>query len=189
VFNANCAACHGGAKWTKSRTSPLYTNNPTFLENPIGASFFLPVLPVDVGLTAAGPQLVRVTRTVNAVTSTLTLLDSVGTFNKDNALEIRGAAKVAGQTTQGFAAFGAAGFNSPSLLGLNLSAPYLHDGSALTLQDVAVKHQLPAVAPALPKSIAATLSPADLAAVLKFIGSIDNDTATVESATDKFLQN
>jgi YVTN family beta-propeller protein len=187
LFVTNCASCHGGAKWTKSRTSPLFTNNPTFAENPIGNNFFLPVLPLDTGLTAAGPQLVKVTRTVNAVTDTLTLLDNVGTFNKDNPIEIRGAAKVAGQTTQGFIAFGAAGFNSPSLLGLSLSSPYLHDGSALTLQQVAQKHQLPAVVPAVPKSIAATLSAAELDALLKFVGSIDNGTPTVESATDKFL--
>jgi mono/diheme cytochrome c family protein len=26
VFDANCASCHGGAKWTKSQV--LYANNP-----------------------------------------------------------------------------------------------------------------------------------------------------------------
>ena len=69
-------------------------------------------------------------------------LDNVGTFNPANPIEIRGAAAVAGQSTQGFAAFGGAGFNSPSLLGLSLSAPYFHDGSAQTLEDVAKRHQL-----------------------------------------------
>ena len=28
VFTANCASCHGGAKWTKSRTKGLYQDNP-----------------------------------------------------------------------------------------------------------------------------------------------------------------
>ena len=34
LFATNCASCHGGAKWTKSRTSTLYANNPTFAEDP-----------------------------------------------------------------------------------------------------------------------------------------------------------
>jgi DNA-binding beta-propeller fold protein YncE len=189
LFVTNCASCHGGAKWTKSRTSGLYANNPTFLNNPIGVNFFKPELPIDPNLTAAGPQLVKVQRTVNAVTTTLALLDNVGTFSAANPIELRGAAAVAGQSTQGFVAFGAAGFNSPSLLGLSLSAPYFHDGSALTLQDVAQRHLLPAVAPAVPKSIAASLSAAELESLLKFIGSIDNDTPTVQSAADTFLGN
>ena len=58
------------------------------------------------------------------------MLDNVGTFNAASPIEIRGAAAVAGQTTQGFAPFGAGGFNSPSLLGVAYSGPYFHDGSA-----------------------------------------------------------
>ena len=119
VFAAQCAACHGGVKWTKSRTAPVSTTTiPTFAEDPIGPNFFVrraSVKPIDTGVTAAGPQIVSVTRDGKG---TLTFLDKVGTFNAANPLEIRGAAAVAGQSTQGFAAFGAAGFNSPSLLGL-----------------------------------------------------------------------
>src|SRR4030095_5955887 len=29
VFTAQCASCHGGTKWTKSRTSPVFTTDPT----------------------------------------------------------------------------------------------------------------------------------------------------------------
>ncbi len=58
VFVTQCAGCHGGAKWTKSRTSPVFQNNPTFAEDPIGANFFAGVKPIDTGVTAAGPQIV-----------------------------------------------------------------------------------------------------------------------------------
>ncbi len=104
VFVDAVRACHGGVKWTKSRTSPVFSNNPTFAEDPIGANFFVGVKPIDPGVTAAGPQIVSVTRDGKG---TLTFLDKVGTFNPANPLELRGAAAVAGQSTQGFVAFGA----------------------------------------------------------------------------------
>src|SRR5262249_27798353 len=49
AFEANCASCHGGAKWTKSQT--IYLNNPTFDRNPTlaGAVKFDPFLK-NVGL-------------------------------------------------------------------------------------------------------------------------------------------
>jgi YVTN family beta-propeller protein len=179
VFTTNCAACHGGAKWTKSRTSPLFTNNPTFAEDPIGVNFFAGVKPIDTGVAAAGPQIVSVTR---AGKGTLKLLDAVGTFNPASPIELRGAAAVAGQSTQGFASFGAAGFNSPSLLGLGTSAPYFHDGSAQTLEEVAARHLLDGG-----KTIAQQLSAQELQSLLTFLRSIDDKTAPVASATDPFL--
>ena len=180
VFVAQCGGCHGGAKWTKSRTSPVFANNPTFAEDPIGANFFVGVKPIDTGVTAAGPQIVSVTR---AGKGTLTFLDKVGTFNAANPLELRGAAAVAGQSTQGFASFGGAGFNSPSLLGLSLSAPYFHDGSAQTLDDVMKRHLL-----ANGQTVDQTVSPQELADLLAFVRGIDDQTAKVESDTDRFLR-
>jgi YVTN family beta-propeller protein len=180
LFAANCASCHGGKKWTKSRTSPLYQNNPTFPEDPIGINFFAGIKALDTGVAVAGPQIVSVTRDGKG---TLKLLDSVGTFNAANPLEIRGAAAVAGQTTQGFASFGGLGFNSPSLLGLSISAPYFHDGSAQTLEEVAARHLLTGG-----KTISQQLSASEVQALLSFVRSIDDDTPTVASDTDKFLQ-
>jgi YVTN family beta-propeller protein len=186
VFVAQCAGCHGGAKWTKSRTSPVYQNNPTFAQDPIGVGFFDPVTgagnavrPLDAGLTVAGPQIVSVAR----YGKTLTLLDKVGTFDPASPIELRGAAAVAGQSTQGFASFGAAGFNTPSLLGLSISAPYFHDGSAETLEDVMSRHVL-----AGGNTIAQTLTPQEVADVTAFVRNIDDSTAKVESDTDKFLK-
>ena len=68
------------------------------------------------------------------------------------------------------------GFNSPSLLGLSISAPYFHDGSAQTLEEVAARHQL-----AGGQTIAQKLSAQDLQALLDFVRGIDDETATVAS--------
>jgi DNA-binding beta-propeller fold protein YncE len=179
LFITNCASCHGGAKWTKSRTKGLYLDNPLLQVDPVGPAFFTGVGKNDAGVQLAGPQVVKVVR----ANGELLMLDNVGTFNVASPIEIRGAAAVAGQTTQGFAPFGAGGFNSPSLLGVALSAPYFHDGSAHTLEEVATRHNLGATG-----TIAANLSQQDLADLLAFVKSIDDDTAKVPNATDAFIQ-
>lgn len=208
VFAEHCSSCHGGAKWTKSQTTPLYALAPAtasgldalFPENPIGASFFNVggVKPFDLGVAVNGPQLLSVTRGQ----STLTLLDKVGTFPDPKTpagqLEIRGAAAVGAagsasglQSTQGFGAFGAAGFNSPSLLGLSLSAPYLHDGSAVTLEDVMAKHTL-AISNGnggtVDTRIRDAVTQQELDNLLSFLRTIEDDTPPVQSATDAFLE-
>ncbi|HEY7639082.1 MAG TPA: hypothetical protein VH814_05105 [Steroidobacteraceae bacterium] len=204
VFDANCASCHGGAKWTKSQTLPLFDQQPAtgsgllamFPENPIGANFFQVggVKPFDADVQVNGPQLLA----INGAQSTLTILDDVGTFLKTDPLEIRGAAAVGApgspsglQSTQGFGAFGLAGFNSPSLLGLSMSAPYLHDGSAQTLEAVAAKHKIPQPdgqgGTTLVK-ISDALSQQELTDVLNFVRSIDDDTQKFDSDADRFLE-
>jgi DNA-binding beta-propeller fold protein YncE len=197
VFEEHCSSCHGGAKWTKSQTLPLFDRQPAtnsgllamFPENPIGPNFFAVggVKPFDADVTVNGPQLLS----INGAQGPLKLLDDVGTFLKTDPLEIRGAAAVAGQSTQGFGAFGAAGFNSPSLLGLSLSAPYLHDGSAQTLEAVAAKHKITSPdgqGGTTTATIAATLSQQELTDLLNFVRTIDDDTPKFESATDLFIQ-
>lgn len=206
VFVSYCASCHGGAKWTKSRTSPVYDDNPTFAADPLGANFFAQNKqpPVDARVTAAGPTIVRVT---DPAAGTLNLIDIVGTFDAKGVLELRGAGAIGGgvisiagdpnfgvdvarQSTQGFAALGAAGYNTPSLLGVAYHAPYLHDGSAPTLADVYERHTLPDADAATPDPlIAQVVNSTGRAALTVFLESIDDDTAPVESATDAFLKN
>jgi DNA-binding beta-propeller fold protein YncE len=182
VFTTNCASCHGGAKWTKSRTKGLYLDNPLLQADPVGPAFFTGGPPKnDAGVALAGPQVVSVDR---GVKGKLFMLDNVGTFNVTSPIEIRGAAAVNGQTTQGFLPFGAGGFNSPSLLGVAYSGPYFHDGSSHTLEDVAARHRLGDA----PATIASTLSAQDLADLLSFVRSIDDGTATMPNATDVFIQ-
>lgn len=180
VFAQYCASCHGGAKWTKSRTAPLYENDPTFNEDPIGAGFFDGVEPRDPQLTVAGPQIVSVADDDAGI---LTFLDNVGTFDPDNPLEIRGAGAIAAQSTQGFPALTANGaFNAPSLLGVGLSAPYFHDGSAQTLEDVFAVHRL------AEQTIQETLSAQDQADLLILLNAIDDEVEPFESQADEFLQ-
>jgi cytochrome c peroxidase len=197
VFETNCASCHGGAKWTKSQTLPLFERQPAtnsgllamFPQNPIGPGFFDVggVKPFDADVSVNGPQLLSIAGNNQ---SNVTILDNVGTFFAANTpegkLEIRGAAAVAGQSTQGFGAFGALGFNSPSLLGLSLSAPYLHDGSAQTLEQVAARHKI--TTGGNTATIQQTLSAQELTDLLNFVRSIDDETQKFDSATDAFLQ-
>ena len=179
VFATNCASCHGGTKWTKSRTSPLYLNNPTFNEDPLGVNFFNGVLPRDPNLTTAGPQIAAVTDG-NRV---LRFLENVGTFDPNSPLEIRGAGAIAGQSTQGFIALTAQGaFNVPSLLGIGFGAPYLHDGSAQNLEEVFAVHTLGN------STIQGTLSDQQRQDLITLLNSIDDDTEPFESETDLFLQ-
>jgi hypothetical protein len=178
-LDSYCTSCHGGAKWTKSRTKGLYQDNPLLQVDPIGPAFFTGVGKNDAGVALAGPQVVSVTRDVKG---TLLMLDNVGTFNAASPIEIRGAGAVAGQSTLGFGAFGLGGFNSPSLLGVAYSAPYFHDGSSNTLEDVAARHKLGT------GTIASSLSAADLADLLSFVKSIDDATTTMPNATDAFIQ-
>jgi mono/diheme cytochrome c family protein len=180
LFTTNCASCHGGVKWTKSRTGGLYQDNPLLQVDPVGPAFFTGVGKNDAGVALTGPQVVSVTR---AVKGTLLMLDNVGTFNLASSIEIRGAAAVAGQTTQGFAPFGALGFNSPSLLGVAYSGPYFHDGSSHTLEDVAARHRLGAA----PATIASSLNAQQLVDLLSFVRSIDDQTPTMPNATDAFI--
>jgi DNA-binding beta-propeller fold protein YncE len=181
TFFDRCAGCHGGTKWTKSRTKGLYVDNPLLQADPVGPAFFTGGPPKnDAGVNLFGPQVVSVTRDVKG---TLLMLDDVGTLNLASPIEIRGAAAVDGQTTQGFAPFGTLGFNSPSLLGVAYSAPYFHDGSSPTLESVAARHRLGAA----PATIASTLTAQDLADVLAFVRSIDDDTPTLPNLTDLFI--
>jgi len=73
------------------------------------------------------------------------------------------------------------GFNVPSLLGVNSSAPYFHNGQAQTLDDVFAQHKLPGGA-----TISTALSAGDLAALANFVKSIDGSTALLRNQTDDF---
>jgi hypothetical protein len=182
VFEASCASCHGGAAWTKSRTS-VYQTNPTFAFPPLGNKFFIGVPPLDADVTAIGSQIVQVANLPNA--PVLTFLEAVGTFEAAGPLELRGGAAIAEQSTDGFASFGVAGYNVPSLLGVGYSAPYLHDGSAATLEAVLERHTIETNGGTMP--IEAALTPQERADLLEFLRSIDDDTATMESDLDRAL--
>lgn len=166
LFLDSCASCHGGAKWTKSQV--VYDNNPTFPSDPNAGA-----LPLDPGVTNTAAQI----RSFTEGAFTLPFLETIGTFDPANPLEIRGQAPAFGQR-----ALGQLGFNVPSLLGLRYTTPYLHDGSAQTLEDVFARHGLGA------GTIATALSAQDLEDLKTFLLTIDASTTLTTSETDEFLQ-
>ncbi len=160
LFETNCASCHGGPKWTKSTI--LHLDNPAFDAAPVAGS-----VPRDPGLLNAAAQL----RSYTVGALTINYMETVGTFNAANPLEIR---------ADGTAALGGLGFNVPSLLGVAFHAAFFHDGSAETLDAVFAVHALGG------GTIASTLSAAEIADLKLFVNSIDGATDTFRSEADDF---
>ena len=163
VFAANCVSCHGGAKWTKSQV--LYLNNPA-----LDKAFAAGGTPRDPGLSIVANQAVSY-QDAKVDTGVLKFLENIGTFSAANPIEIR---------QNGAAPLGAAGFNVPSLLGVNVNAPYFHNGSAQTLEEVFSQHGFGA------GTISSTINVADQSSLLAFLKSIDGRTALFQSDGDIF---
>ncbi len=100
-------------------------------------------------------------------------LFTVGTFDVNSPSELKGGG-VAGQLNND-AANGVLGFNIPSLLALSASAPYFHNGSAQTLDEVLnnVTHRSSGTG-----GVDTLSSTSDRAKVVKFLNSIDLTTST-----------
>jgi YVTN family beta-propeller protein len=171
IFQSNCAACHGGPKWTKSEI--MYIDNPAFTSNPNATP---PGTPIDPGIKNAGAQIISLTRSNNSFEKIFKYLEDVGSFNPANPLEIRGQGAAAGQL-----ALGGLGFNVPSLLSIAYHAPYLHDGAAQTIPQVFTLHKLPNG-----KTIANTLTPPQQAQLTTFLLAIDGRTPIFQSEAEKF---
>jgi YVTN family beta-propeller protein len=167
VFEANCASCHGGAKWTKSQI--FHRDNP--------AAVAQNGPPLDPGVD----RMLNEFRAFTCGDLVFKYLEDVGTFDVNNPLEIRDNAAAS-------TAFGADGFNVPSLLSINYHAPYLHRGQAQTLEEVFPLHGLGAGASGFPPAttIATELSPSEQADLLVFLKSIDGTTAHFRSEGDDF---
>jgi DNA-binding beta-propeller fold protein YncE len=177
VFEANCASCHGGAKWTKSQIFHR--------DNPAAAAQNGP--PLDPGVTRLAPAPPVAAVPANEFFSftcnglTFKYLEDVGTFDVNDPLEIRDNAAAS-------TAFGVNGFSPPSLLSINYHAPYLHRGQAQTLEDVFELHGLGAGGSGFPPTttIASELTAAEQADLLVFLKSIDGTTDHFRSEGDEF---
>jgi YVTN family beta-propeller protein len=177
VFATNCASCHGGVKWTKSqifhRDDPaaIAQNGPT----------------LDPGVTRLSPTFNIPSVPANELFSftcnnlSIKYLEDVGTFDFTNPLEIRDNATA---TT----AFGINGFNSPSLLSTNYHAPYLHRGTAQTLEEVFPQHGLGPGRAGFPPTttIQTQLTAQQRADLLVLLKSIDGTTTRFRSEGDIF---
>ena len=171
VFGDNCASCHGGVKWTKSEI--FHRDNP--------AAIGQAMAPTDPGVSATANEFKSFTCAGPGGTSTINYLEKVGTFNPNDPIEIRDNAAAA-------IALGADGFNVPSLLSINYSAPYLHRGQAQTLEDVFPLHGLGPDGQLFPPTttIQTELTAAQRADLLVFLKSIDGTTPPFRSEGDDF---
>jgi hypothetical protein len=177
VFGANCASCHGGAKWTKSEI--FHRDNPAA----IGQN----MAPLDPGVTRLAPAAQVTTAPANEFFSftcnnwTIKYLEKVGTFDSTNPLEIR-------DNAAGSVAFGRNGFNVPSLLSINYHAPYLHRGQAQTLEAVFPLHGLGLDGQEFPPktTIQTQLTDVQRVNLLTFLKSIDGTTPHFRSEGDEF---
>src|SRR5262249_19356730 len=91
-----------------------------------------------------------------------------------NPIEIRG------QGNPGGTPFGVLGFNTPTMLAVNYSPPFFHNGSAETLEDVFAVHLVGG------QTIDTLLGAADRANLLAFLKSIDGRTTLFQSQADCF---
>jgi hypothetical protein len=139
---ANCVACHSGAKWTTSRV----TYDPADV-NPIpGTDTGIVNIPDLAGVflngfnSVAGAGRACEVPAPPGADERLRIMHIVGTFVAANPIEIRhGAISPINTVAPALAvnaAFGADGFNAPSLLSVGDSAPYFRTGSAQTLDEV-----------------------------------------------------
>jgi YVTN family beta-propeller protein len=171
VFGNFCASCHGGVKWTKSEI--FHRDNPAAVAQN-GAA-------LDPGVMNTNNEFKSFT--CNGTNSSLTInyLEKVGTFDPTNPLEIRDNATAA-------IALGADGFNVPTLLSINSSAPYLHRGQAQTLDEVFPLHGLGPQGTTFPPmtTIATTLNAQQQSDLLMFLKSIDGTTLPFRSEGDDF---
>src|SRR5262245_5761569 len=177
VFAANCASCHGGAKWTKSEI--FHRDNPAAVAQN-GAA-------LDPGVTRLPPTINVPSAPANEFFSftcnylTIKYLEKVGTFDVNNPLELRDNATAS-------TAFGVNGFNVPSLLSVNYHAPYLHRGQAQTLEDVFLLHGLGPAGQEFPPmtTIQTQLTASERGNLLVFLRSIDASTSHIRSEGDDF---
>jgi YVTN family beta-propeller protein len=175
VFGTFCASCHGGVKWTKSEI--FHRDNPAAIAQN-GA-------PSDPGVMATANEFKSFTcKGPNSPSPdgiTINYLEKVGTFNAADPIEIRDNATAA-------IALGADGFNVPSLLSINYSAPYLHRGQAQTLEQVFPLHGLGPQGTLFPPTttISTTLSGPQQSDLLVFLKAIDGATPPFRSEGDDF---
>ncbi|MEQ9325516.1 MAG: hypothetical protein RIF41_40500, partial [Polyangiaceae bacterium] len=141
VFTAaKCAGCHGGAKWTLSRRfyTPSGATNEALLTAAydgaalMAAGFPAALLPADAGL-----QFMRSPNPKSGAFDQIQcVLRPVGTFGISppgvGTVELRGDMVSVGQGNEP----SGRGFNVPSILGMQVGAPFFHAGNARTLEEL-----------------------------------------------------
>jgi len=127
VTGFSCATCHGGPKWTRSRVD--YTAPPSPVPGPgLGEQRVIGAELRETALQPNNPGPIPLPQFPG-------VLLNVGTFTlaggRTNEIRFNGA-----DISQAIAPLGANGFNIPSLLSVNETAPYFYSGLAQTLDQV-----------------------------------------------------
>jgi len=106
-------------------------------------------------------------------TQLIRFLSNVGTFDIDLFEDGKGNEIRSNTVGTNVQARGLDGFNPPSLLGVFATAPYFHNGSALTLEEVIVE------TPRHPADVHVVSNPFRRAALIRFLKTIDESTAPI----------
>lgn len=182
---AGCSGCHGGAKWTLSRLFYTPGDANALLNNTAydGAALVTAGFPAAL-LPASTAPLQRMRSAVGG-DQIQCVLRNVGTFGTSlpavNTLELRtNMVDVAQGGTDG-----GRGYNVPSLLGMQVGAPYFHAGNARTLEeslDVIFNQHSKALAEGT--FLEGGTAEQDRAAIVAYLLSIDESTTVVPLPTN-----
>ncbi|MBN9161911.1 MAG: YncE family protein [Myxococcales bacterium] len=182
LAEGSCQGCHGGDKWTISRK---FYEPSTQTNQKLASTAWAPPAGFPVALLPATDQ--RFMRFANGDVGALDqlqcILRPVGTFAKADTLmgktaELRQNMTAAGQGNE----TNGRGFNPPSLLGVQVGAPFFHSGGAATLESLfspTFKEHYQALAPNLLTEADPNERAAKVEQLVQFLLSIDGDTTSV----------
>jgi mono/diheme cytochrome c family protein len=177
-----CQGCHGGAKWTISQRfyNPGGAVNEALLTTVYdGAALVAAGFPAALLPATAGNQFMRSPNPKNGgLDSIQCLLRPVGTFAVSpmdvNVIEVRQDMLAKGQGDEP----NGKGFNVPSILGMQVGAPFMHAGNARTLEElfgaIFSGHHA-----ALTQNATYLGKPEEIDQLVAFVLSIDEDKAII----------
>ncbi len=176
---AECQKCHGGVLWTLSERyyTPVFNGDlrkRTFEEE--GMTSLAQVRADQTPLANSGFDSAIIANDGNGAPQRhVCVVRNVGTFGA-SGLGVRGAEEI---RLNGGDAQGIDGFNVPSLLGIGMGAPYLHNGAAESLEELFdpkgefVAHLQAGNQVYVPDS-------ADVANLIAFLKTIDESTPIID---------
>ena len=186
----NCQGCHGGTLWTTSEVFYTRTAATAFTTTEALATaaktWTVGAFPLNISPNATTTGIMRLKTPDDSL---LCALRQVGTFNVAPAAVGIAEFRADMTTVAQGADPNARGFSPPSLLGVSMGAPYLHAGSARSLEELFscagcsvgevatfAAHHESISANFLKKTLAAD-NVADRLALIHFLLSIDDTTA------------
>ena len=179
---AGCQSCHGGPLWTLSERyyTPQLDQDPRTLTLASQGIASIDVRADQVASTDPSAVFVLQNDANGAPQRHSCVVRIVGTFGAAGP-DGRGAEEL---RQNGAPAQGVDGFNVPSLLGVSMGGPYLHHGAAETLEELL--DPAGEFGPHL-RAGNQVFSPTDdeLADLIAFLRSIDDDTPTIEVPADQ----